>query len=73
MVQPDSSSEDTGDRPTVITGWRLITPKGRDFPALATDRVEWDGLTLQVDGKVGRFRVGGRLHHVEARLKEVTG
>jgi hypothetical protein len=73
MVQPDSSSEATGDRPSVITGWRLITPKGRDFPALATDRVEWDGLTLQVDGEVGKFRVSGRLHHVEARLKKVSG
>lgn len=73
MVQPDSSSEAAGDRPTVITGWRLITPKGRDFPALPTDRVEWDGLTLAVDGEVGRFRVRGRLHHVEARLKRVSG
>jgi hypothetical protein len=73
MVQPDGSTEATGDRPSVITGWRLITPKARDFPALATDRVEWDGLTLAVDGEVGRFRVGGRLHHVEARLKRVSG
>lgn len=73
MVQPDSSSETEGDRPAAITGWRLITPKGKDFPALATDRVEWDGLTLEVDGEVGRWRIGGRLHHVEARLKKVTG
>ncbi|MCF3174791.1 hypothetical protein IPZ61_15845 [Streptomyces sioyaensis] len=73
MVQPDASSEATGDRPTVITGWRLITPKGRDFPALATDRVEWDGLTLAVDGEVGRFRIRGYLHHAEARLKRVSG
>jgi hypothetical protein len=73
MVQPDTSSEDTGDRATAVTGWRLMTPKGKDFPALATDRVEWEGLTLEVDGKVGRFKVGGRLHHCEARLKEVSG
>lgn len=73
MVQPDSSNEATGDRPSVITGWRLITPKGRDFPSLPTDRVEWEGLTLAVDGEVGRFRVGGRLHHCEARLKRVSG
>ncbi|MFJ4960990.1 hypothetical protein ACIP6P_00725 [Streptomyces sp. NPDC088729] len=73
MVQPDTSAEVTGDRPTVITGWRLITPKGVPFPALPTDRVEWDGLTLSVDGEVGRFRVRGRLHHVEARLKRVSG
>jgi hypothetical protein len=73
MVQPDSSSEAVGDRPAVITGWRLMTQKGRDFPALPTDRVEWDGLTLAVDGEVGRFKVAGRLHHVEARLKRVSG
>lgn len=73
MVQPDTSSEAAGDRPSVITGWRLITPKGRDFPALATDRVEWEGLMLELDGEVGRFRVGGRLHHVEARLRKVSG
>jgi hypothetical protein len=73
MVQPDGSTEAVGDRPSVITGWRLITPKGRDFPALATDRVEWEGLTLAVDGEVGRFKVRGRLHHAEARLKRVSG
>jgi hypothetical protein len=72
-VQPDASTEATGDRPTVITGWRLITPKGLDFPALPTDRVEFDGMTLEVDGEVGRFRVGGRIHHAEARLRRVNG
>ena len=73
MVQPDASSEAVGDRPSVITGWRLITPKGVTFPALPTDRVEWDGLTLAVDGEVGRFKVRGVLHHCEARLKRVSG
>jgi hypothetical protein len=72
-IQPDSSSESTGDRSTVITGWRLITDKGVDFPALSSDRIEFDGMTLEVDGKVGRFRMGGRFHHCEARLKEVSG
>ncbi|MFE3409452.1 hypothetical protein ACFXMT_14280 [Streptomyces mirabilis] len=72
-VQPDTSSEAEGDRPAVITGWLLKTQKGRDFPALPTDRVEWDGLTLSVDGEVGRYKLGGRLHHCEARLKRVSG
>ncbi|MFF7408703.1 hypothetical protein [Streptomyces lydicus] len=72
-VQPDSSTEATGDRPYVVTGWRLITAKGVDIPALATDRIEFDGMTLELDGEVGRFRVGGRVHHVEARLKKVSG
>jgi len=72
-VQPDSSSEAAGDRPTVITGWRLITAKGVDFPALPTDRIEYDGMTLGVDGDVGRFKVAGQVHHCEARLKRVSG
>lgn len=72
-VQPDGSTEATGDRTSVVTGWRLITSKGRDFPALSGDRIEYDGMTLEVDGEVGRFRMGSRVHHVEARLKRVTG
>ena len=72
-VQPDVSEEETGDRRTVTTGWRLFTPMGRDLDLLPTDRVEYDGMTLEVDGEVARFRVGGRVHHVEARLKRVIG
>ncbi|WP_369190160.1 hypothetical protein [Streptomyces sp. R08] len=71
--QPDASTEATGDRPSVITGYRLLSRKGIDLDLLASDRIEADGMTLEVDGKVGRFRMGGRVHHVEARLKEVTG
>lgn len=72
-VQPDASTETEGDRTSVVTGWRLISSKGRDVDILRTDRVEFDGMSLEVDGKVGRFRMGGRMHHVEARLKEVSG
>jgi len=72
-VQPDVSTEATGDRGTITTGWRLFTPKGRDLDLLATDRVEFDGMALEVDGEIARYRVSGRVHHVEARLKRVTG
>lgn len=72
-VQPDGSTEATGARSSVVTGWRLITRKGRDFPALSGDRIEYGGMTLEVDGEVGRFRMGARVHHVEVRLKRVTG
>lgn len=72
-VQPDASTEATGDRGTIITGWRLFTPRGRDLDLLATDRVEFDGMTLEVDGEIGRYRMAGRVHHIEARLKKVTG
>lgn len=72
-IQPDSTAEETGDRSSVVTGWRLFTDTGTDLDLLPTDRVEFDGMTLEVDGKIGRFRFGGRVDHVEARLKEVTG
>jgi hypothetical protein len=70
--QPDSSTEPTGDRPFVVTGYRLITHRGMDADILPTDRVEAYGMTLEVDGEVARFRLGGRVHHVEVRLKRVT-
>lgn len=72
-VQPDTSTEAVGDRPVVVTGWRLATPRGSDIDLLATDRVTYDGMTLEVDGEVARYFLGGRVHHVEARLKRVTG
>lgn len=68
---PPQSAEDTTDRQVTITEWRLYTPKGMDLDLEETDRVEWEGLTLRVDGKVGRWRISGRVHHVEAALKEV--
>lgn len=72
-VQPDSSTEAVGDRSTVTTGWRLFTPKGRDFPALPGDRVEYAGMALDVDGEIARFTFMGRIHHTEVRLKRVAG
>lgn len=72
-VQPDGSTETVGSRSSVVTGWRLITKKGRDFPALPGDRIEYDGMTLEVDGEIGRYRMGSRIHHAEARLRRVTG
>lgn len=72
-VQPDASQEETGDRNSVATGWRLFTRRGVDLDLLSTDRVEFGGMTLEADGEIGRYRFSGRVHHVEARLKRVTG
>jgi hypothetical protein len=44
-----------------------------DADILPTDRIEVYGMTLEVDGEIGRYRTGGRVHHVEVRLKKVTG
>jgi hypothetical protein len=70
---PVRSEEDTVDRQTTVTTWTLQTREGVDLDLMATDRVEFDGMTLEVDGKVGRWPdpFTGAVHHVEARLKEI--
>ncbi|MFJ9549081.1 hypothetical protein [Streptomyces erythrochromogenes] len=72
-VQPDTSTEEDGDRPTVTTGLRLITRRGVDVDLAPGDRVVAVGRLLDTDGDVARYVVGGRHHHTEARLKEVIG
>jgi len=72
-VQPKGgSAEDTDDKQLTVTGWGLYTPRGMDLDLRETDRVEFDGMTLQVAGKVGRWPApGGGVHHIEAELREV--
>lgn len=75
-LQPDgtlNSLEGVGDRAPITTGWRMFSRRGVDLDVLATDRFEFDGMTLEVDGEVGRWRRAGTVHHVELRLKRVTG
>ena len=69
-VQPEGSDEVTTGRQTAITSWRLIAGPGMDL--LATDRVKWDGLVLEVDGEVARWKHRGRPHHVEAVLRRAA-
>lgn len=72
-VQPDASTEDGGDRPVVVSGWRLVTRRGVDVDLAPGDRVVALGRLLDVDGDVARWTLAGRHHHTEARLKEVSG
>ncbi|MFJ2783685.1 MULTISPECIES: hypothetical protein [unclassified Streptomyces] len=72
-VQPDVSTEDTGDRTAVVTGWRLTTRRGVDVDVQPGDRVTALGRLLDVDGEPARYILGGRHHHTEIRLQEVTG
>lgn len=76
-VQPAaraSSQEDTVDRQVSVTEWDLQTQEGVDIDLLETDRVECDGRTLEVVGRVARWPdpFGPGVHHVEARLTEVA-
>jgi hypothetical protein len=73
-VQPAGSTEDVRDREQVNDRFTLFTSRGSDIDLLATDRVEWNGITLQVDGNPDRWPApGGGVHHVEATLKQVSG
>ncbi len=72
-VQPDTSTEDTGDRTAVVTGWRLITRRGQDVDLVPGDRVVALGRLLDVEGEPARYVLAGRHHHTEARLKGVDG
>lgn len=77
VVMPTSQIEDaTGNRVAVTSGWRLFTAPGRDMDLRATDRVEWQGMSLEVLGEVARYPHPirpGHVHHVEAQLQQVTG
>jgi len=73
-IQPTVSTEDIQDRELLVNAYTLFTTRGRDIDLLATDRVEWGGLILQVVGDPNRWTApGGGIHHVEAQLKAVVG
>ncbi|MEU4169442.1 hypothetical protein AB0F46_21525 [Streptomyces sp. NPDC026665] len=72
-VQPaGGSSEDNADRHVVVTGWLLISAPGTMPDLRDTDRLEVDGLVLEVTGKVGRWPTPVGMRHIEAQLKEVS-
>lgn len=65
IVQPLSSSEDSVDQTQTQTRWRLYLSPDADL--LATDRVRWAGVDLEVDGDVERWP-----RHTRAVLRKVT-
>jgi hypothetical protein len=69
--QPNSSSEDNADQDRTVTSWRLFLLAGADMTA--KDRWRFAGVVYEVDGEVGRHRVSGREHHVEAVVRRVAG
>ena len=75
-VQPVVQSEQPdADRTSVITGWRVLSAPGTDVDIRSGDRVEYDGLTCEVQGEVGRWRdpLTGGIHHVEWQMRRSTG
>lgn len=78
-IQPRVQDEGHGnadlDRTPVITGWRVQADHGVDLDVTAADRIEWDGLLLEVEGEIARWPdpVEGGLDHVEFNVVRVTG
>lgn len=57
-VQPLSVTEVTVGRETLVSRWQLFAPPDTDL--LATDRVQYDGATYEVDGEAQRWGTGAR-------------
>lgn len=74
-TQAEAHENAQSDRTPVITGWRVQSDHGVDLDVTAADRIEWDGLLLEVEGEIARWPdpVGGALDHVEFNIRRVTG
>ena len=75
-IQPTIQQEAVDEeRNAVVTGWHVQSEEGTDPDILATDRIEWDGMTLEVDGEVARWPelFEDSVHHIEFEMKRTTG
>jgi hypothetical protein len=75
-VQPASQAEETDPtRTAVVTGWRVLSAPGTAPDIRADDRIEFAGMTCEVDGEVAAWPnpLGGGVHHVEFVMKRATG
>lgn len=75
-IQPNTQSEATDEtRTSVVTGMRVLSAPGTDPDVTAVDRIEFNGLTYEVDGEVARWPdpFSGGAHHVEFVMRRATG
>jgi hypothetical protein len=75
-VQPVLQTERAEpDRVSVVTGWRVLSAPGTAPDVRSDDRIEFDGLTCEVQGEVGRWPdpIAGGVHHVEWQMRRSTG
>lgn len=75
-IQPNSQAETADEqRDAVITGYRVQSSEGAAPDIRATDRIEWNGQTFEVDGEVAAwpdlFTVA--VHHIEFVMRRATG
>lgn len=75
-IQPTSQTEQTdATRTAVITGWRVQSEEGTAPDITARDRIEWNGMTLLVEGEVAPWPdpLTGAHHHTEFTMVRATG
>jgi len=75
-IQPATQTEGIDDtRTTATTGWRVQSEEGTRPDIKATDRLEWRGLTYEVDGEVGEWPdpLADEVHHIEFTMVRATG
>lgn len=77
QTEGNSTSSGTADatRTAVTTGWRVQSEEGTAPDIRAVDRLEWRGLTYEVDGEVAEWPdpLTGTVHHIEFTMVRATG
>ncbi|WP_330339412.1 hypothetical protein [Streptomyces sp. NBC_00557] len=75
-IQPASQTENQdATRTAVVTGWRVQSAEGTRPDITAADRLEWRGMTLEVQGEVAEWSdpITGKPHHIEFTMTRATG
>lgn len=82
-IQPASQTEGSSTssgaadptRDAVTTGWRVQSEEGTAPDIQAVDRIEWRGMTLEVEGEVAEWSdpLTGTVHHIEFTMVRATG
>ncbi|WP_432027459.1 hypothetical protein [Streptomyces sp. 1222.5] len=79
-IQPNSpanvASETVDEqRDAVITGYRVQSAEGTSPDIRATDRIEWNSQTFEVDGEVATWPdlFTDTPHHIEFSMVRATG
>jgi hypothetical protein len=75
-IQPSIQQESHDEtRAAKVTGWHVQSAEGTNPDIRADDRIEWDGMTLEVDGEVARWPAlfVDAVHHIEFEMKRSTG
>ncbi|WP_327300383.1 hypothetical protein [Streptomyces goshikiensis] len=75
-IQPSVQQEAHDEtRTSKITGWHVQSDEGTAPDIRADDRIEWDGMTLEIVGEVARYLdfLHASTHHIEFVMRRKTG